>query len=189
MRIFIALKLPQEFIKGISEHIKPLQEKYSDFRWVREENVHITLCFLGELDNSGIEILNKAVRDTVQKTAPIALSAGKLLTLPHGKPANVLALGIDKGKEAITALADDLEKSLARQRDYSFRQQEKRVFVPHITLARRGQEYIKILPEERSIHVQIQGIIEELVVFKSDLQRNGAVYTPVSVYPFNSNRV
>ena len=187
MRVFIALKLPQEFIKGICEHIKPLREKYSSFKWVREENLHITLSFLGELDDLGIDVLNNAVKDAIVKTHSIPLSAGKLLTLPHGKPANVLALGIDNGKESITALADNLEKTLAEQKSYSFRQPEKRPFVPHITLARRGQEYIKILPEERNINIQIQGIIEELAVFKSDLQKNGPVYTPIATYSLPHN--
>lgn len=190
MRTFIALPLPLELVSAINTRLQPLRETYPDFRWIREENLHITLAFLGELDELGIAILNEAVNCGIQKKHPISISTGTIFTLPQGRPANVLALGIEQGKEAIVELATDMEKiltDLGKQKNYPFRPPEKRTFVPHITLARRGSAPLKLSPEERNIPIQAQGTIDTLIVFKSDLGRNGPVYTPLSVYPLFSN--
>jgi 2'-5' RNA ligase len=186
MRIFIALKLPLQTVKIIYEHVVSLREKHPDVRWTREENLHITVAFLGELDEQGMAILNEAVSLAVQKTKPMAITMGKLFTLPKGRPANVLALDIDQGKNTIAALSADVERivtDLGKQKEYPFRHSEKRNVVPHITLARRGSVPITLSPEERNTPLQIQGTIDTLTIFKSDLYRTGPVYTPVAVYP------
>jgi 2'-5' RNA ligase len=190
MRTFIALPLPLELVSAINTQLQPLREIYQEFRWTREENLHITLIFLGELDDPGIGILNEAVNHAIQQKHPISIGTGRIFTLPQGRPANVLALGVEQGKEAIAGLAADVAKmltKLGKQKNYSFRIPEKRIFVPHITLARRGSVPLKLSPEERTIPLQIQGTLDTLTVFKSDLGRNGPVYTPLSVYPLLSN--
>jgi 2'-5' RNA ligase len=190
MRTFIALPLPLEMVSAINTQLQPLREIHQEFRWTREENLHITLAFLGELDDPGIAIVNEAVNHAVQKKHPISIGTGTIFTLPQGRPANVLALGIEQGKQAIARLAADVEKrltELGKQKNYSFRTPERRIFVPHITLARRGSVPLKLSPAERNISIQAQGIIDTLRVFKSDLGRNGPVYTPLSGYPLLSN--
>jgi 2'-5' RNA ligase len=190
VRTFIALPLPLELVSSLNTQLQPLRETYPDFHWTREENLHITLAFLGELDEPGIAILNEAVNRGIQKKYPISICTGTIFTLPQGRPANVLALGIEQGKEAIAGLAADVEKrltDLGKQKNYPFRQPERRTFVPHITLARRGNVPLKLSPEERNTLIQVQGTIDTLTVFKSDLGRNGPVYTPLSVYPLLSN--
>ncbi|MDR2485158.1 MAG: RNA 2',3'-cyclic phosphodiesterase [Treponema sp.] len=186
MRIFVALKLPPELAAAVNEQAEPLRKKYPDFRWIREENLHITLAFLGELDDPPLAILNEAVSLAVQKTHPVSLRTGKLFAIPRGRPANVLALGIEQGKDLIAALAADVEKILAeqgKQKHNLLRPPETRIFVPHITLARRGSIPLKISPEERNNPILAQGTVNTLGVFKSDLGRNGPVYTLLAAYP------
>lgn len=186
MRIFVALKLPLELLTAVNEQVQPLRKKYPDFRWIREENQHITLAFLGNLEDPALAILSEAMSLAVQKTRPIFLCTGEILTIPRGRPAHVLALGIEQGKDLIAALAADVETILAeqgKQKHNPFRPPETRTFVPHITLARRGSIPLKISPEERKNPIRAQGTVNILVVFKSDLGRNGPVYTPLATYP------
>ncbi|MDR3166330.1 MAG: RNA 2',3'-cyclic phosphodiesterase [Treponema sp.] len=189
MRVFVAMKLPPEFLTSLEKTLLPLREKYPLFRWTGEENLHITLVFLGEIERPGISLLEEAAERVVRGIGPIPIRGGKLLTLPRGKAANVLALGIGEGKEALSALASALEGALAEAGDrggYPFRPPDKRPFNAHITLARRGSSPLRLAPEEENLAFPAQGTLRELGVFKSELFREGPRYTPLRVYTLES---
>ncbi|MDR2028981.1 MAG: RNA 2',3'-cyclic phosphodiesterase [Treponema sp.] len=185
MRVFVALELPGEFLRALKNSLGPLREKHPRFRWVEEKNIHITLAFLGELDGHGLSLLEEAVRTAARTARAIPISAGRLITLPRGRPANVLALGLEGGREEIAVLASSLEEAIAAtgKRDaYPFRKPETRPFTPHITLARRGDRPIDLSPEERELPFPARGTINTLRVFRSELFREGPRYTSLGVH-------
>ncbi|MDR3139246.1 MAG: RNA 2',3'-cyclic phosphodiesterase [Treponema sp.] len=185
MRVFVALKLPREFLASLEETLRPLREKHPLFRWTGEENFHITLAFLGELEKSGVSLLEKAAERAVQGLERIPISGGKLFTLPRGKAARVLALDIGEGKESLSALAAALEKAmdaLGQEEGFPLRPPEKRPFRAHITLARRGSSPLCLPREEENPLSPIRGTLRELAVFKSELFREGPRYSPLRVY-------
>ncbi|MDR0561589.1 MAG: RNA 2',3'-cyclic phosphodiesterase [Spirochaetaceae bacterium] len=188
MRIFVALNLPGSLVEALAESAQALRERYPDARWTPEDHLHITLAFLGDIEEPGVTLLREAADRAVQGRTPFALHTGKLFTLPRGKPAKVLAVSIEEGRTAIAALAEAVENRLA-EADYPFRPAEKRAFVPHITLARRRNLPLKLLPEDRDRSLRAEGIAEGLTVFKSDLYRGGPVYTPLSSRRFASEGV
>jgi 2'-5' RNA ligase len=186
MRVFAALKLPPEFRSSLEEALGVLREKYPRFRWTGEENLHITLAFLGELEKPGVSLLEEAAAMAVRGRGPIPVSGGTFLTLPPGRDPRVLALGIEEGREALSALAAALEEAMAalgKERDYPLRPPEKRPFRAHITLARRGSSPLQPVPDPA---FPIRGTLRELAVFKSDLFPEGPRYTPLRIYPLGS---
>jgi 2'-5' RNA ligase len=181
MRTFVALELPEEFLISLTEHLEPLREKHPGFRWTKEKNLHITLAFFGELTERNLSILKETAGNTARKGAPFSIGAGQIFTLPRGKRATVLALGIGEGQDRIAALAAGFEQSAGTP------EPGKRPFTPHITLARRGGVPLVLSQEERDTPIPARGKIKTLTIFKSELFRSGPVYTPLAIYPLGNN--
>ena len=187
MRIFAALPLTEVFLDALEEALVPLKAAYPRLRWLPRENLHITLAFLGELDKFGVTLLGEAAAETAARVKPIAASTGNLLTFPQGKPASSLALGIARGSERFSSLASFFEKNLARAAQthgYQFRR-ETRAFRPHLTIARKGNAPITILPNDWDAGIHLEGVFERITIFQSDLYKDGAVYTPLAEYSFS----
>jgi 2'-5' RNA ligase len=185
MRIFIALELPGTFLGTLAEKTGPLKTAYPAFRWTGLENIHITLAFMGELDEKGLSLLQKAAACAAEGVGVIPACAGRLFTLPRGKTPNALVLGFSRGGEEMAALAARLERAIAetgRAENYPFRQAEKRPFTPHLTLARRGGVPLRLSPEDRNMEIPAEGRISGMTVFRSefDARKNGPRYTALA---------
>jgi 2'-5' RNA ligase len=187
MRVFVALAPSPLFLDSLEDTLVSVRAAHPEFRWLPRENLHITLAFLGDIDSFGIELLNRVTAESAAPVKPIAASTGKLLMFPQRPPANALALGINEGRERVSSLASFFEQNLfraAQEERYPFRRQEKRPFVPHITVARKGKSNIVILPEEKNAPFRAEGVFESITVFQSELCKGGAVYTPLFEYQF-----
>jgi 2'-5' RNA ligase len=190
MRTFVALELPPEFIRPLANVLVRVREHYPDFRWTREENYHITLAFLGEVDGKGISLLEEAVQETIQTTEPFSISAGDIIILPPRGSAHVIALGIEKGKPEMRNLAACFEKNLAaigEKKGYPFRKPEARPYTPHLTLARKGRATLKLPPDERNWSINAHGMIRKVTLFKSELYREGPRYTALAIFPLGTS--
>jgi 2'-5' RNA ligase len=184
MRVFAALKLPPDFRSSLEENLRVLRERYPRFRWTGEENLHITLAFLGEIEKPGLIILEEAAERAIRGRGPIPISGERFL--PRGRDPRVLALGIEEGREALAALAAALEGALAalgKERGCPVRPPEKRPFRAHITLARRGASPLEPVPDPA---FPLRGTLRELAIFRSELFPEGPRYTPLKVYPLDS---
>jgi 2'-5' RNA ligase len=190
MRVFVALPLPGNFRKSLCEKTAALRSAHLEFRWTPEENLHVTLAFMGELDEAGVRLLTETAGNAAAGTGPISLCSSRLMTFPKRGPAAVLALGFDRGHGEIAGLADRIETGLERidaEGRYSFRPRERRPFVGHLTIARRGRRPI-VLAGEEFTPIQMTAEISKVVVFQSELRREGAVYTPLAEFPLGARR-
>jgi 2'-5' RNA ligase len=184
MRVFVALPLPDDFRESLLEKTAPLRLEHPEFRWTPEENLHVTLAFLGELDEAGVRLLVEAAGNAAAGTGPIALRSSHLMRFPKRGPAAVLALGFDRGHGEIAGLADRIETGLERagaEGRYSFRPREQRSFVGHLTIARKGRRPVVLAGEELT-PIQIAAEVSRVVVFQSELRQEGAVYTPLAEF-------
>jgi 2'-5' RNA ligase len=197
MRIFIALPIPPDFFESAEVDLPVLQELYRTWRWVPENNLHVTLAFLGEIDDRRLVLAQEATEAASSEAGTIQFTTGPVITLPKGSPRQAHALALEitgNGKAQMAALAAGIEKHLAEtgcREGYHFRPAKKGAFSPHITLARRGSRsdagYMAVEP----FTVNLQGLAEQVVVYKSYLapansrkgQGNGPRYTPLAAYP------
>lgn len=179
IRTFLAIELPRALLSKIEEVQGGLRSSNADVRWVRPENLHLTLKFFGNIDESQIEPIVQSIDQTVQETPPIRLRAKGMGAFPNLRNPRVIWIGFEEGKEEVTSFQRELEKEFERA---GF-PPEDHPFHPHLTLGRmrsnKGkEELIKRMErykEEEFGEVQV----EKVVLFKSDLRPSGPIYTPL----------
>jgi RNA 2',3'-cyclic 3'-phosphodiesterase len=178
-RAFIAFELSEEVREAVREVQARLRGFRFDVRWVSAENIHLTLRFLGPLPAGKAGEAAAAIADAAERFGPLTLSAGGLGVFPDVRRPRVLWVGIGGETEALRALRQALDHSLARKGFPA----EDRPFRAHLTVGRvKG----KIDPPKLAEMIEEHGKFEpvcfpaaEIVLFKSDLKPSGAVYTPL----------
>jgi 2'-5' RNA ligase len=191
VRIFVALPLPQVCAEKLEEQTFSLRELNPRWRWVPEDNLHVTLIFLGEVDRRGAELVIRATAEAAHDEPPLELSAGELITLPYGSNARVLALRLEDAGKRLAAFVRKLEYALetaARAENSRVKQSRdlsKRAFKPHITLARKGPAPLT-LPEFDQM-ITMSAFFDCVTVYQSTLLPEGAAYTPLEVFKLKEN--
>jgi len=187
MRLFIAADLPEEMKLQISTLVDKFRSPIRSVKWVREENIHITLYFLGEVAESDIEELKEIIESAVSGMHPFFTKVGEISAFPSPRRPRVLWVGVNDPqqglKSAYSAICDALQKS-----DLEVHR-EKKDYTPHITIGRVKGRFDRNI--ERILHTyQNQTFgevhIKELVLFRSILQREGPRYVPVHIFPLRS---
>lgn len=185
-RIFLAINLPEE----IKEKLIKYQSQWLDLpvKWVKKENLHITLMFLGYLSDEDLLEVLKITKEVASRNPAFSINLKKILYGPPKKmPPRMVWVEGEKSKE-FTILRDDLEKSLTGSEKISF-SPENRTFSPHITLGRiRAWELRQIEPEERPIvdeEISLSFEVNSIEVMESELKRGGPEYTILGSYPLS----
>lgn len=186
-RIFIAINLPENIKKKLADCQKNLPEL--PIRWTKRENFHITLEFIGYVNNDELLEIMEIAKKVALRHSPFLVHLTKICYGPLDKdlPRMVWAIG-EKSKE-FASLRDDLERSLfefpENRRNLST-SKKAREFSPHITLGRiRQWEWRWIEPEERpAVEEDINLTFEakSIEVMESKLKKTGAEYTMLETY-------
>jgi 2'-5' RNA ligase len=131
-RLFIAIPIPSEIRNKISKQIltNPTFLR-SRIRWVSENNLHITLKFLGEIPVSKIPFLKEAIRATSDKTDPFEISLSNSGVFPNRQTPRVIWIGIHP-PERLIKVQECLESNISSE---GFPEENKK-FHPHLTLGR-----------------------------------------------------
>lgn len=171
-RTFVALLIPDPWIAYLRDVARALEPKTSGFSWVKPENVHLTVRFLGDLDDAGVARARESVRGSAAGlSAPIA-RLGRLGAFPRMDKPRVLWVGLSQGEKEVEAVADRVNRGLERD---GFGRSDK-PFRAHLTLARArdralGPGEAATLPEPPPASP-----IQRLAVMKSELHPSGARY-------------
>lgn len=152
----------------------------------------MTLAFLGDIDERGLQGAIMASRSAVQGAAvagmeaSFTLSARGLVTFPPRGPATVIAAGIGDGATQTVLLAEHVERELERvgvESGVPFRPRERRPFLPHITLARANRPGVIIPASERAIPIMCSCSVDTITIYRSSLDRAGARYEVLERIP------
>ena len=175
IRLFVAVELPGT----LRQRLAMLCRGVKGARWVDESNIHLTLRFIGEVEEPQAEEIADALDRLRAPRFPLALvGAGHFET--RGK-VRTLWIGIEPSP-ALMQLQERIESALQR----IGLPPEGRRFSPHITLARldRGApDIIRNWLHENSLFRAEPFTVEEFVLFQSLLGNGGAVYRVVADYP------
>lgn len=177
VRAFAALPLDQAALERIGERVAMLRPAIAGVRWVRPEGLHLTLRFLGWSSEPALESLAPALLAAAAECpASVARFSGLGLFPERGSP-RVLWLGVD-----LDASVGRLQQACERAAVAAGFAPEPRGFRPHLTLGRwRDRAPRPSLPE-----LDLgEAALDRLVLFRSRLQRGGAVYTPLRVFPLH----
>jgi 2'-5' RNA ligase len=172
-RLFVALRPPEP----IRERLLDLMEGVPDLRWQQDEQLHLTLRFIGEVERPAAEDLAAELDRIRFQRFPIALDGvGKFEKRRHG----ALWAGVYP-KDALKALNAKVERACQT----AGLEPERRAFHPHITLARwKGRVHgLDRFLECNSGLSSEPWEASEFLLFESHLGQGGAHYKEVEIYP------
>jgi 2'-5' RNA ligase len=181
IRTFVAVLIDEDLKRGISEVQEFVKKLAPDVKWVAPESLHVTLKFLGGVPEDVIPEVNKAVDDAVRSHPCFDLSISGMGAFPNPARAKVVWVGIKDGGDDLKALASAVDESLSR---LGF-EREDRPFKAHITIGRvkMSKHLDDLAAGIRELDASDLGTqrVCGVAVMKSELLREGAVYTPLSV--------
>jgi 2'-5' RNA ligase len=186
LRTFIAVGLD----KAIRDRIAALQETLgragSDVKWTEVENLHVTLLFLGEVDDREVPEVCRAVSDRTKEHASFTMKVETAGCFPNVRRPRVLWVGVGNGAQELVALHDDLEPPLLELGCY---RREDRKYSPHITLGRvKSDRPTHQLSAELAKQAGWKGgeiVVKDVLVMSSQLGPAGPVYTVLSRAKFS----
>jgi len=172
-RLFVAIRPPED----IRDLLVDAMDGSPDFRWQDDEQLHLTLRFIGEVERPVAEDLADALsRIRAQAFAIRIEGVGRF----EQRNSGALWAGIDP-KAPVAALAAKVERVCFGVG----LEPERRAFFPHITLARwkgrRGREVADFLERRRDLRSR-SFEVSQFILFESRLSRHGAHYEPVVTY-------
>ncbi|MGD0228966.1 MAG: RNA 2',3'-cyclic phosphodiesterase [Syntrophorhabdales bacterium] len=174
MRAFLALDLPADIIAYLRGVIGRLDKRTEGVRWVRDEGIHITVKFLGEIEEARGEEMREVLAPIGARIGPFPARLGALDAFPTRRSARVVVVRLKEGVEQSQAIFSEVEERLSAIQV----ERERRGFAPHITLGRR--RIPKPFPNGDPMPIEERGfVIERLVLYKSTLTPGGAIYAPV----------
>lgn len=184
IRAFVAVALAPESVRRIAGCIEELAPRLSGVRWVPAQNLHVTLKFLGWIDERRLAPLANALADALEDFSRFSVNAKGLGVFPGVKRARVLWVGLE-GPD-LGRLAERVETALE---PLGFAR-EARSFTAHLTIG-RWRDYTRAPGElqrelDRCAAREFgASIIEEVALFESVLHRDGPTYRILEVFPLS----
>jgi 2'-5' RNA ligase len=148
-------------------------------KWVHPENIHLTLKFFGNIEESRVEPILQAIGGPIQATSPFLIKVQGMGAFPHSKNPRVIWVGLVDREGVLITFQKELEGTLAK---IGF-EPEGRPFQPHLTIGRvrtsRGKNDL-IAKMEKHREEEFGSIeAEEVGFFRSELKPTGPIYTPL----------
>jgi 2'-5' RNA ligase len=183
-RTFLAIELDDATRDFIAAQAQPVQAALPRVRFVARDTWHITLAFLGELDEAQLAAAQEAAREAATHCKPFVLHTGGIGTFGTVIKPRVIWVGIGGDRAALQAAQARVTISLAARK---LAHHDR--FTPHITLARPRQAFS---PEEYAAFYALTAQIvlgpdlpvTAISVMRSDLTPTGARYTCLARVPF-----
>jgi 2'-5' RNA ligase len=181
VRTFVAVEIPPEVKNRASQLIGRLQAAPAKVKWVDPRHMHWTLKFLGDVDMLEIPDVCQAVARAVEPLAPFDVEAQGAGAFPDIRRPRTLWVGTGTGSEQMIELHDAIEAELAK---LGYRAENRR-FRPHLTIGRvrnspEGIEELGRLVQENADFESGLSTVYEVVVFSSELGRDGPTHEPLS---------
>lgn len=176
IRTFIAIELSKETQENLSQIIKELKSSGADVKWVKPENIHLTLKFLGETKISLIENINKILKETAEQFEKFDFQLNELGAFPKIQSPRVIWVNAFEPTGIIAKIVSMLEEWLEK---LGFAK-ERREFAPHITIGRvkSSEGRINLVDKLKTTKISSPLIQEanKLTLFKSTLMPSGPIY-------------
>jgi 2'-5' RNA ligase len=183
-RLFIAVELNDAIKHRIQEAQSLLKTIRGKVGWTKPEQMHLTLKFLGNVDEEKIPAVLEGMNRAVSEAAAFHVDIEGLGAFPSQGRINVLWVGIKPN----SSLAE-LHKCLEDEMSAIGFEREEREFSPHLTLGRVREAFDglacrKLLEQHRAFPVGGQ-VVDRIILFSSELNPTGAVYSIISCTKFS----
>lgn len=174
--------LPEALRARIDEAAAPLRERAPGVSWVRAENFHLTLRFLGAIEEATIGRVREALGEAAAAAPAFRVEVGGFGGFPSARAPRVLWVGLTAGAEPLAALHAHLERGLAARG----LPPEGRAFHAHVTLGRardtRGLTGLESLLSGAAAPLGATPV-DAVHLMRSDLHPAGARYSVLAREP------
>ena len=183
MRTFVAVFPPPEVREALVGAARELPVA-GPVRWVRPENVHLTLKFLGDVSKEDLlDRVAEALGAVCGRHEPFEAEPSAFGAFPSVKRARILWAGIDRGSDRLRALAEDVESSME---PLGF-ESEDRAYMPHLTLGRARARPVVLEAVETPFTVP-NFTVRNMELVQSVLGGAGVTYSSLATYPLSEDR-
>jgi RNA 2',3'-cyclic 3'-phosphodiesterase len=178
IRTFLAIDLGAKMRGRLVALQEQLATEAPDVKWVEPENLHLTLFFLGEVDQREIIDICRAAQNAVADTPSFDLCIQGTGCFPNARRPHVLWAGVGDGSAEVCAIHDAIEAPLL---DLGCYRREARAYTPHVTLGRVKSEgshdaLVQALTNQQAWSAG-ETAVREVCVMSSELTRDGPTYT------------
>lgn len=179
-RLFLAIEIPPSLKRKIAELQEELKTAGIRASWTNPTNIHLTLIFFGDLDYTLIPEICEALSQIKLKSIQVACSY--LGGFPDLVKPHTLWIGIKENKDL-----NQLEKKISKiLQSANLVFDNSKEFRPHLTFARfknvrNIQELLEKIPDKDFPCFSVK----EMVLFESELSKEGPIYKPVKVFTIN----
>ncbi|HEX2049736.1 MAG TPA: RNA 2',3'-cyclic phosphodiesterase [Actinomycetota bacterium] len=183
VRLFAAVRVPDEHQRVVDEAVAPLRARVAGARWTPPESRHVTVKFVGYLDAGLVDDALAAVASCARRQGASDVRLSELGAFPGPRRARVLWAGLDDPDSLLARLAADLDDAF----EPLGVEPERRAFTPHLTLARfrepaRLDGMLPVLPRAGLPPFRVA----DVELFRSHLSPRGARYESLARVPLVS---
>ncbi|MBI3615216.1 MAG: RNA 2',3'-cyclic phosphodiesterase [Candidatus Omnitrophica bacterium] len=194
IRAFIAVELPEALRQEVAAFQSELKSSGADVKWVELENLHLTLKFLGNIEEAQVPVLKEALAAPARGFPSFTFHLEGIGAFPRTTSPRVVWVGVSEGKEKLVELAKTVERTCS---GLGF-PAEERPFSAHLTIGRvRSQERLAAAGGSRTRRFSALASLikrlqvaeslgktpasgEKIVLFQSVLSPKGPLYTPLA---------
>lgn len=178
IRTFLGIDVGED----IRDRLVALQEELAaveaEVKWVEPENLHITLLFLGEVDQRETVDICRAAQRAIETMPAFVLSIEGVGCFPNARRPRTLWVGCGKGADEVGVVHDAIEAPLLEMGSY---RRETRKYTPHVTLGRVKGDTPRDALARALVKQQTwsggEVLVREVQVMKSELTSDGPIYT------------
>lgn len=181
-RVFIAINLPSD----VKKYLAGFEQKFAELpaKWTPEENLHITLVFLGDLSSEELGEVCMATKEVAARHSGFEINLDTVAYGPDEKIPPRMLWGSGQKSKELSALKNDLQDAFVEKVNFK---PEYKTFAPHVTLARISTFlWRQIEPEERpevAQDISLNFFVESIEVMESEMKKGGPKYTIIESCP------
>lgn len=191
-RVFIAIELTPEIHQTLTQLISRLKSCGDEsLRWVKPENIHLTLKFLGETPVQKLSAISTALEHSLSQYEAFLLTIKGTGCFPNASHPRVLWTGV-----ALPTTLAEMQRGIDHALFTIGFAAEKNPFSPHLTLARVSDQNndgiaLNTVQELNSYRDTVFGQMQtdHVTLFQSVLARQGSIYIPLARFPLKSREI
>ena len=183
MRIFLSIPVPN-VVKNIKQMlISTCENERVEIRWVKHNNLHLTVQFLGLASDEKVTKIRKEVENIVSSINPFVLAVSETGCFPNTSKPSVLYLGVGGNIEALKDLVVKINDKMSQ---IGFKK-DSELFIPHITLAKINYPQ-KFNPDLsiflNSTYDEVEFLVDKIQLLESKTLPEGVVYKTLNTFSF-----
>jgi len=179
VRSFIAIEIPEKIRTEIEIMLNQFAKADFSVKWVKRDNLHITLLFLGDASREFIESGCQQLESIIKTQKPFELSLSDIGAFPNQQQPRIIWLGVEKGVDQITELQAKIENGFT---SIGFKP-EARKFHPHLTIGRVKFRFTNPKVFETTYQSE-DFLVKSVALFKSTLYPSGPIYERIKEFQF-----